>query len=197
MRNHIRDARQNKKTRCHRWIRGLLKLRLEPLPKILEAVTGDWESAERRWIAELRAQGFELLNHTDGGQGPTGRKCSPESIEKTRRAHLGTRRSPEAKARMRAAWTPERKAAHIARQRGKTISEEQRRRCSELMRGRKRDPAVVEAVAAKLRGRKHTLERCIKAGLGVKRAWTPDRRAAQAARMSMWRRTGKFECEPR
>lgn len=41
-----------------------------------------------------------------------GRKQSPEEIERRRQANTGKKRSDEFRAKMRAMWTPERKAAH-------------------------------------------------------------------------------------
>lgn len=189
---HVQCARNKSPTKCHRWIRGLLDGGFRPVMTVLEVTTEDrWEDAERGWIRVLKANGVRLLNHTLGGQGAAGRSLPAESMEGIRFFHLGSTRSDEAKARMRAAWTPERHARHRALHSGKQISRDQREQHSRLMSGRKRDLASVEAGAAKQRGRTHGLEQRARAGRGVSLAWTPERRLAQAERMRKMRRDEK------
>lgn len=194
---HLRDARANKATKCHRWIRGLLISGKSPVFSILEWVDEDWAEAECRWIKNFRIQGANLLNQTDGGQGPIGRTLSPESIEKTRSAHIGSKRSEEAKARMRAAWTEDRKAKHIALHKGKTIPDHVRAAISSANKGRKRTPDSIEAGASKRRGRKQTPEQRKKSGEGISRSWTNERREAQSIRFKALRMAQEAErkCE--
>src|SRR5205085_6462465 len=66
---------------CHRqnWLRQLRIEKLKPVVQILETVpeNKDWIEVERKWIRELRAKGYELVNTTEGGEGGatmTGRK---------------------------------------------------------------------------------------------------------------------------
>lgn len=54
-------------------------------------------------IKTLRRMGHELVNLTSGGEGATGRKHRPESIEKMRRVQKGKVISPEAREKMAAA----------------------------------------------------------------------------------------------
>ena len=48
----------------------------------------DWNLAcfwEIRWIKALKNSGYELVNLTDGGEGPLGRKHSPATIAKMKK----------------------------------------------------------------------------------------------------------------
>jgi len=68
---------------------------------VLEEVSGDWEQAEKKWIADLRSQG-DLTNVKPGGQGvPLDREDITQKL-------LEIRRSPKYRAlmaeRTRAAW---------------------------------------------------------------------------------------------
>jgi hypothetical protein len=130
-----------------------------------------------------------LANYTDGGEGRAGYKLSPEAIERTRAAHIGAKRSEETRRRQRDAWTEERRRQNGERCRGVPLSEETKRKLSESKRGRKRSREAVEKSAAALRGRKQPPAQRAKSGEGVRRSWTPERRAAQAERMRLWRKS--------
>lgn len=80
------------------------------------------------WIAALRSSGFELCNLTDGGEGPSGNKKSPEVVEKTARAHRGMKRSEETKRKISEAKKGKPKAP---------ISEETKAKISAAMRGKR------------------------------------------------------------
>jgi len=58
---------------------------------------------EKQEISRLLESGCELVNLTEGGEGTSGRKYSPETIEKIRLARLGKQHSPEAIEKMRLA----------------------------------------------------------------------------------------------
>jgi NUMOD3 motif len=76
----------------------------------------------------------------------TGRKNSPEAIEKMRLAAIGRKHTPEACAKM------------SATRRGRVMSDAQRAAISAAMKGRKKSPEHIAAVAATVRGRKPTEE---------------------------------------
>lgn len=71
---HLRESRR--RTPVYDWIGSLRKDGLSPGMVILETCAHDqWKEAERRIIAEYRANGARLLNIADGGDEPY---CSPE-----------------------------------------------------------------------------------------------------------------------
>ena len=113
---------------------------------------------------------------------------SLESIEKTRSHHIGATRSEEAKAKMRAAWTPDRKKAHIEERTGRPFSAQARANMSADGKGKKLSETHKKAIGAHFVGKKLTEEHKKKVGDGIRRAWTPKRRAEQAGRMREWRR---------
>ncbi len=62
---HMRDQGSTRKAR---WLRSLVALGLEPSVMLLQSGTGDWEIAERAWIA-LLGERYDLTNATEGGDG--------------------------------------------------------------------------------------------------------------------------------
>lgn len=148
-----------------RWINELQDLGLQYEHVILQMSSADSISDDERWwIAYGRACGWPLTNLTDGGEGvkgippwnkgrtgflkhtaeakakiaaaSTGRKRSPESIEKSRQASIGRIPSDETRARM--------SAAHL----GQAISEERRKKTGDFHRGRKRSDLTVQRLRA-------------------------------------------------
>lgn len=95
---HITNSRLEK---CYRsyWISSLLNQNLEPIMvKIDEVPEENWQIAEIVWIASFRAQGFDLVNGTDGGDGLM--NPSQEARARISAAHLGTKRSLESREKM-------------------------------------------------------------------------------------------------
>jgi hypothetical protein len=131
------------KRKCHKasWLKSLAAagrsveiVDLEILPH-----DADWQEAERRWIAHMRAQGCSLTNETDGGEGlhnPSpelrkklgdnrrGKKQPRDAVERQRAFMLTFRHTDEAKARM----------SELAK--GKIISAEQRAKLSAAFKGK-------------------------------------------------------------
>jgi hypothetical protein len=103
-----------------RWLRQLFALGLKPELTVLERTVHDEVmlcEAERWWISYGRLSSWPLTNLTDGGDGLSGYKRSPESVA---RSALATR--------------------------GRLVSAETRRRMSEAKKG-KPVPASVQAAA--------------------------------------------------
>lgn len=94
-----------------RWIQKLARQGLSPRLEILEIIPpgGDWQGAEKRWIAKGRSLGWRLTNITDGGEGVVGvwkgRKHQPESLVKIGNASKGRLHSPEYKDYMKTLMT--------------------------------------------------------------------------------------------
>lgn len=76
---HFSDARRGSQKPLHRWIRKRHANGKLVAVKLLEVVEhgGDWQAAERTWIARFR-EGGRLLNLTDGGEGLPGHKFSDD-----------------------------------------------------------------------------------------------------------------------
>ena len=131
---------------------------------------------EMERIAFWRADGCDLANLTDGGEGCSGAKQSEATKAKKRAALVGKPRpedhrvamrgvpkSPAHKEKLRASSTgrvvsPETRAKMSAKRRGKPRSPEACRKASESQKGRPKSPEAVAKVAAALRGRKRSAE---------------------------------------
>lgn len=68
---HIRDAKRGQVRPVSYWLRKNLAAGERLAVKHLEWLTtaDDWQERERFWIAKFRAEGCNLLNLTDGGEG--------------------------------------------------------------------------------------------------------------------------------
>lgn len=64
---HIKEGASTKKGQ---WIKGLLKLNLLPVIKLIDTVDSfNWQFWEGYWISQLKSWNFKLLNMTEGGDG--------------------------------------------------------------------------------------------------------------------------------
>lgn len=69
--NHINRS-HNKSTHKTNWIESLKNQDLKPIIKILDEVDSkEWKYWEKFWINQFLAWGFNLVNHTEGGDGLT------------------------------------------------------------------------------------------------------------------------------
>ena len=124
-RRHLEEAMESSR-RNHRlnWIRAVLASGAVPVMTILETGEGaGWVAAERRWIAHFREAGADLVNMTDGGEGVPGAVPSAETC-----------------AKLKAAWTPERRALMHAKLTGRKCSPETRERMRLAHSGKKASP---------------------------------------------------------
>lgn len=143
---------------------------------------------EIQQIAQLRREGFNLVNLTDGGDGISGfkfsdesrakvtaallgRKWSEESIAKRSKTNTGSKRSEETKANMSLAQkgksrSPELRARLSAANKGKTHTPEARAKISAAHLGKKRALGYRHTAEAKAKigaaskGKKRTPEHC-------------------------------------
>lgn len=71
---HIMAALNNPRLPVHRWVASLYKRGMWSCLWHLERVPEgqDWAARERHWITKFRAEGHDLLNLTDGGEGLPG-----------------------------------------------------------------------------------------------------------------------------
>jgi hypothetical protein len=140
------------------WIRKQLDLGLCPVFSILYTVSDSEQlnDLEMIAIANYRATGTDLLNHTDGGGGMRGFRLSKEHVEKMAQSRRGKPswakgipKPPEVREKIRKSLL------------GRKMPEEQRQKLAVAMTGTSRGV-----------GRKHSREHCEKlrrAALGKKR----------------------------
>lgn len=69
--NHLNKS-HNKHSHKTNWIESLKKEGLKPVMKIIEEVDeNNWQFWEKFWIHQFKVWGFNLINHTVGGDGLT------------------------------------------------------------------------------------------------------------------------------
>lgn len=113
----------------HRWITALRRRCSDFAVVILEyAAPRELDDLERFWISQGRGMGWRLLNVTSGGEGAPGRTPSPIHRSRVADALRGHAVSPEARRKMAAAKLGNRN------RKGKTFTEESRRRISETLK---------------------------------------------------------------
>lgn len=154
LRSHLAD-----KSRCHRvhWLNSLRELGIRPGIVILEVIADDWQEAERRWIAQYRADGFDLVNDTDGGDGLN--NPGDETRQKMRIAHTGRKPSDAC-----------RRAVSLALK-GKTKSAETRQKMSASQKGNPKRPLSIstrQKLSTANMGRKATNEHREKISVALK-----------------------------
>lgn len=88
MSQHLKAAKSGRKTAFYDWLRKTDHWHIVPLELIWTSLD-DLGEAEKRWIADLRAEGHRLLNLTDGGLGVVGLKWTDEMREAARQRNLG------------------------------------------------------------------------------------------------------------
>lgn len=143
LQGHMSRARKGARFHLFNWIRKLQSEGVDPLLHVIETGSGaGWDEAEVRWIAWHRAQGCDLTNSTDGGEGCPGHKVSPEARQKIRAARLGK------------PLTPEHRAKVAAGNRGKKMSPEAIARGVEKRRGFKHTAEAKAKIAASRKGKK-------------------------------------------
>lgn len=123
---HLNRAGSERKTHKDLWLLKLIGSGSKPTVEVLETGNGDWQSAERRWIAYYRSVGADLTNSTDGGEGVPG--ASENTRKKMREA--GIRRNAAKTAEELKQWS---QTIHAARG---PVSEETKAKISRANGGR-------------------------------------------------------------
>ena len=106
LKEHLCNALHNgMKTPVHHWIRKLDKAGIAPQMLVLRRVPMKyWQKEERSMIAAKRADGHDLLNATDGGEGFNSEEAKRMHADtEFRKKHLAAVNRPEVKAAMSAA----------------------------------------------------------------------------------------------
>lgn len=71
LQNHM-NRKHNERTHKRNWIESLKKNKLKPLFEIIDEVPiNEWKFWEKFWIQMMIVWGFDLVNHTCGGDGLT------------------------------------------------------------------------------------------------------------------------------
>lgn len=114
---------------------------------------------EIHWIARLKTKAPRGYNLTDGGDGVFGYKPTPETIRRISLAHLGKKKSPEMRAKMREIAlnrSPEHLAKIAAAVTGKRHTPEAIEKVRQARARQVFSPESIEKRTQKLRGRRHT-----------------------------------------
>lgn len=124
---------------------------------------------EIKRIAHWQAEGVELVNRTNGGEGPSGWKQSPEHAAKLLAINKGRPLAPATKEKIRARLmghevTPETRAKLSRSHTGKRMSTQAKAKISAAVTERMSDPAIRAGLGEAMRGRKHTPETCARIG---------------------------------
>lgn len=162
------------RTRKDCWAKKLLSEGLAPAILILEEYGTNEEAlaGEIRLIAYFREAGFDLKNHTPGGEGKPGSMMPEERKAFLAARMLGTKLPPETLAKM------------SERRQGFKYTEESRRKMSESQKNRPMTEERLEALrraGATRRGRKQSPEACAERSRKAKERFanmTPEEREA-------------------
>lgn len=76
------DKSKHKRTHKECWIWSLKQKGLKPTCEVVdECLEDNWIAMEQYWISQFKSWGFNLTNHTEGGEGMSGIKRGPLSEE--------------------------------------------------------------------------------------------------------------------
>lgn len=101
---HVGYACKYPTSRVTLWIRELLSKGVCPAIRILAVVISSPDEFERHYIGFYRDEvGANLLNETLGGPGVLGYRHSEDTLKRMSESNRGKKRSPEARANIRAA----------------------------------------------------------------------------------------------
>jgi len=168
---HLRNASLRSRRPSRLWIAKLLRDGHRPTMTLIEFCRGDGCGEEMHHVRLARADGLPLLNLTEGGEGASGYRHTPEARAKMSAQRKGRKLTEEHKRKIGAACKGQKRSEDFCRKisaahRGKILSPEHRDRLSQANRGRKHDPEHIERRAAKLRGRKLSPEHIAKSAEG-------------------------------
>jgi len=153
IKRHLQEARRGVRTHKCNWLRELIAEGLAPLSQVIEEVSDSWQGRERFWIAHYR-ESESLVNESDGGDGSPGHAVS-ESARATLSAKLRGRVVPEdQKRRMSEVLRGKKKSPeHVAKLTGVERSEATRRRMSEARKGWKYSDHTRQKISETLRSK--------------------------------------------
>jgi hypothetical protein len=184
---HITASKKGRKNHLHCWIRSLSE---KPIIIPIETVSYEQDGeTEKRIIAEYRANGYDLVNESDGGEGQKGYHHTEETKEKIRLWGIGRKmppKSPETLQRMANAQrgkkhTPEHNAKIALSGIGRITSEETKEKLRIAKLGTHLTPEAKEKLSLAHKGKKLSEEHKNKIGLaGLGRKLTPEQCEARS-----------------
>lgn len=127
------------------WIKSLEKQGRQPIVRMITENLSEQQSLkeEKFWIRVYKEYGHKLTNGTNGGDGVSGYKHSPETKKKIGAKSKGRKQTPEQLAKMGAT------------KRGKVRSLETRKKIAEGQKGRKHSEEAKAKMAASAKKRKN------------------------------------------
>lgn len=164
LKHHLTNA-SRATTASGRWVQSLKLRGLKPMLEVIDAGMGNgFRAAERVWVAEFRSRGADLLNRSQGGDGPNfGRELTQDVRDKLSVALKGKRMSDDAIRRMAETkrgqkQSPEHVANRVAKLVGHVTPDVTRRRISEALTGHVLSDECRAKIAATLMGRRPSEE---------------------------------------
>lgn len=160
---HHANPSQLKSKRTHRssWIKSLQAIGLRYEIAVLEVFASEapLNDAEQWWIAYGRACGWDLTNHTDGGDGTRGLVFSVTHRQRLSDAHRGRTLSADHRARISIGITGRPASQRVReslaqRNRTRVWTSEMRKRVSESSKGRRWTDEQRTRLLSQRRGRK-------------------------------------------
>lgn len=142
-----RHRTENGRSLRHCWLGELRELGLQPRLLVLQLVSGDWQAAEKKWIARLRAEGHDLFNVNKGGTGASG---SAPTEETRARISEGVRKAWQKHPRK---LSKEHRDKFCYSRLGAKQTEQTRRKIGNGNRGKKRSEETRKRISAARRGK--------------------------------------------
>lgn len=94
--HYSKKVQLSSKTHLSKWILSLLYQGLKPKLVVIDTIHSDnWQWLEQYWISQFRTWGFNLVNHSIGGESNTGYTVSEETRKKMSLGKLGWKQSKE------------------------------------------------------------------------------------------------------
>ncbi len=175
-RAHLSKAQKSKR-RCRRvtWLRKLIRLDLKPAIQQIDEVEIDrWEETETTYIRLFKSFGADLVNTSDGGDGPNGWHHTEETKKKISESMKGRRFTKEHKAKIGEGNTGNKRPDLSKRNRQRTgtlLSEETKEKIGRANRGKKQSPDTIR-----------------KRGRARRRPWTELSMSRKRARLGSFKR---------
>lgn len=137
---HIKHAKEGQQSHRCRWIRAVLEAGLKPVLRFVDQGNGDWQEAEKKWIAYYKAQGASLTNATDGGEGMLGWKHPEEHKARMAERMKGNKHGIGNKSRTGQKLSDEERAT-LSRAHS---TPEARAKASSVRKGKRHSPETIE-----------------------------------------------------